>query len=259
MIKVLVIEDEIKARENFLGCLETGGFKGIEATDGYMGVQKAQEQLPELVVCDILLPELNGYGVLKTLRQEPTTAIIPFILLTSNINRAEFRQGMQLGADDYLSKASTEEEFLGAIAAQLRKREALKEFYTKKYKRSEIKPETETNSILPSSQDPKIQEIFDYIEAHYQESISLIDVANAMGYSKCYLTNLVKRQTGTSLHCWIIKRRLAAAEALLKGTNYSLETIAEEVGYFNPSHFYRQFRQYRDTTPKVWRKIHRGY
>lgn len=254
-----MIEDEIKARKNFLGCLETGGFEGIEATDGYTGVQKAQEQLPDLVVCDILLPELNGYGVLKSLRQETNTAIIPFILLTNKVNKAEFRQGMKLGADDYLPKTTTEDEFLGAIATQIEKRETLRQFYSEQFKRSQSQSETETNSVLPSFKDPKIQEIFDYIEAHYQDSIGLIDVANAMGYSKCYLTNLVKCQTGMSLHRWIIKRRLAAAEEMLKGTDYSLEAIAEEVGYFNPSHFYRQFRQYRKTTPKVWRKEHRGY
>ena len=259
MKKVLVIDDAIITRENFLECLEIGGFEGIEAKNGHIGVKKAQEQLPDLVVCDILLPELNGYGVLKSLRQKPTTAVIPFILLTSNLDKSELRQGMELGADDYLPKTSTEDEFLAAIATQIEKRETLKQFYTEQFTRSHSQPETVTNSVLPSSNDPKIQEIFDYIEAHYQESIGLIDVANAMGYSKCYLTNLVKCQTGMSLHRWIIKRRLAAAEDLLKGTSYSLEKIAEEVGYFNPSHFFRQFRQYRQTTPKVWRKEHRGY
>jgi YesN/AraC family two-component response regulator len=257
MTKVLVIEDEIQTREIFLDCLESEGFKAIEAQNGRIGVQKAQEQSPDLVVCDILLPELNGYGVLKTLRQNPVTATIPFIFLTGKASKAELRQGMQSGADDYLTKPSTAEEFLAAIATQLAKREALKQLYANEFLQLESEPNSD--SVLPSVADPQLKEVFAYIEAHYQESISLVDVATAIGYSSAYLTDLVKRQTGTTINRWIIKRRLAAAEALLEETNYSIEKIAEEVGYLNPGHFFRQFRQYVGTTPKVWRKTHQGY
>jgi YesN/AraC family two-component response regulator len=259
MAKVLVIEDESQTREIFLDCLESEGFKGIEAKNGRIGVQKAQEQSPDLVVCDILLPELNGYRVLETLRQDPITATIPFIFLTGKVSKAELRMGMQLGADDYLTKPSTADEFLAAIATQLEKRELLKQLYANQFERSPSKTETNFNSVLPSTLDPQLQEVFDYIEAHYHESISLVDVATAIGYSSAYLTDLVKRQTGTTINRWIIKRRLAAAEMLLKDTSDSIEQIAEEVGYLNPGHFFRQFRQYVGTTPKVWRKTHRGY
>jgi YesN/AraC family two-component response regulator len=257
MTKVLVIEDEIQTREIFLDCLESEGFNAIEAENGRVGVQKAQEQSPDLVVCDILLPELNGYGVLETLRQNPVTATIPFIFLTGKASKAELRQGMQSGADDYLTKPSTAEEFLAAIATQLAKREALKQLYANQF--LQLASEPDSDSVLPSVADPQLQEVFNYIEAHYQESISLVDVAVAIGYSSAYLTDLVKRQTGTTINRWIIKRRLAAAEALLAETNYSVEKIAEEVGYLNPGHFFRQFRQYVGTTPKLWRKTHRGY
>ena len=258
MAKVLIIEDEVQTREIFLDCLEAEGFEALEADNGCAGVEKATAQLPDLVVCDILLPELNGYRVLETLRGNPNTATIPFIFLTGEAGKAQLRQGMQSGADDYLTKPSTVEEFLGAIATQLEKRAKLKQIYTAQFPSSE--PEVnEVNSVLPSTPNPQLQEIFDYIEAHYYESISLIDVATAMGYSSAYLTDLVKRQTGTTINRWIIKRRLAAAEALLKDTTYSIEKIAEEIGYLNPGHFFRQFRKYVGTTPKVWRKAHRGY
>jgi YesN/AraC family two-component response regulator len=259
MTKVLVIEDEAQTREIFLDCLETEGFNGIEAKNGRIGVQKAQSQSPDLVVCDILLPELNGYDVLETLRQDPMTATIPFIFLTGKVSKAELRMGMQLGADDYLTKPSTAEEFLAAIATQLEKRETLKQLYANQFQRSQSEIQTHTESVLPSTPDPQLQEVFDYIEAHYQESISLADVATAIGYSSAYLTDLVKRQTGTTINRWIIKRRLAAAEMLLQETNHSIEHIAEQVGYLNPGHFFRQFRQYVGTTPKVWRKNRRGY
>lgn len=258
-LKILVIEDEAETREIFLDCLEAEGFMGIEAKNGQIGVEKAKEESPDLVVCDILLPELNGYGVLKTLRQDPTTATIPFIFLTGKATKAELRQGMQSGADDYLTKPSNAEEFLEAIATQLEKRETLRQLYAAEFKESTFEPEPDSDTILPSTPNPQLQEIFDYIEAHYHESISLIDVATAVGYSSAYITDFVKRQTGTTINRWIIKRRLAAAEALLKESDYSIERIAEETGYLNPGHFFRQFRKYVGTTPKVWRKAHRGY
>ena len=258
MAKVLVIEDEVQTREIFLDCLEAEGFEGIEAKNGQIGVRKATEQSPDLVVCDILLPELNGYQVLETLRQNPLTATIPFIFLTGKATKAELRRGMQSGADDYLTKPSTAEELLGAIATQLEKREALRQLYAEQFQ-TPAKTEAKANSILPSTPNPQLQEIFNYIEAHYHESISLIDVATAVGYSSAYLTDLVKRQTGTTINRWIIKRRLAAAEVLLKESDRSIEQISEVVGYLNPGHFFRQFRKYVGTTPKVWRKEHRGY
>ena len=259
MAKVLVIEDEAQTREIFLDCLEAEGFMAIEAGNGRMGVEKARSQFPDLVVCDILLPELNGYDVLKTLRQDPSTATIPFIFLTGKATKAELRRGMQFGADDYLTKPSTAEELLNAIATQLAKREALKQLYTAQLQQPAPETKAEPDSVLPETLNPQLQEIFEYIEAHYHESISLIDVATAVGYSSAYLTDFVKRQTGTTINRWIIKRRLAAAETLLKETNYSIEKIAEEIGYLNPGHFFRQFRKYVGTTPKVWRKEHRGY
>ena len=258
MAKVLVIEDEAQTREIFLDCLEAEGFVGIEAKNGQVGVQKATEQSPDLVVCDILLPELNGYQVLKTLRQNPLTATIPFIFLTGKATKAELRRGMQSGADDYLTKPSNAEELLAAIATQLEKREILKQLYSEQFQTPSI-TEAKSNSILPSTPNPQLQEIFNYIEAHYHESISLIDVATSVGYSSAYLTDFVKRQTGTTINRWIIKRRLSAAEALLTESDRSIEQIAEAVGYLNPGHFFRQFRKYIGTTPKVWRKEHRGY
>jgi CheY-like chemotaxis protein len=117
MKKILVIEDEARSRDLFLECLKAKGFYTIGAENGLLGVMRAQEQLPDLVICDIVMPELDGYGVLTTLRQNPVTAIIPFIFLTGSGTKAELRKGMELGANDYLTKPCTLEELLRAIAA----------------------------------------------------------------------------------------------------------------------------------------------
>jgi CheY-like chemotaxis protein len=116
MKKILVIEDEAQTRESFLECLEAEGFDAVGAENGRVGVQRAKEQLPDLVICDILMPELDGYGVLAQLRYNPVTAIIPFIFLTAKTTEAERRYGIELGADDYLTKPCTAESLLRMIA-----------------------------------------------------------------------------------------------------------------------------------------------
>jgi len=125
MKKILVIEDTAPTRNLFLECLEAEGFYTIGAENGLVGVQRAQEHLPDLIICDIKMPELDGYGVLTKLRQDPATEIIPFIFVTGMGTRADLRLGMELGADDYLTKPFTVEELLGAISARLSKQAAL--------------------------------------------------------------------------------------------------------------------------------------
>lgn len=121
MTKILVIEDEESIRENILELLEAEDFDAIWADNGILGFQLAKQQLPDLILCDVMMPELDGYAVLRALKGEPATATIPFILLTAKADKADFRQGMELGADDYVLKPCTLAELLKAIATQLEK------------------------------------------------------------------------------------------------------------------------------------------
>lgn len=121
MTKILVIEDEISLRENTVELLELAGFEVVEAEDGQLGVQLAQEILPDLILCDVMMPELDGYGVLSCVRSNPTTSLIPFIFLTAKGTTYDFRQGMNLGADDYLTKPFKQQDLLDAIASRLNK------------------------------------------------------------------------------------------------------------------------------------------
>lgn len=258
MKKILVIEDEIRTRNLFLNCLKTEGFNTIGAENGLVGVQKAQFELPDLVICDINMPILDGYGVLNTLRQDPVTAIIPFIFLTAKDTKTELRQGMRLGADDYLTKPLTVEELLGAIAVRLEKQTALKQWYATECK--ELQP-TETillpnQSIFPDC-FPQLNQVFQFIEDNYHQPINLCDVAAAVGYSTAYLTNLVKRKTKLTVHNWIVERRMAEARFLLLKTDEPVNHIAAKVGYPDPGHFIRQFRHIYSMSPKVWRNTHR--
>ncbi|HBB30961.1 MAG TPA: hybrid sensor histidine kinase/response regulator [Cyanobacteria bacterium UBA8803] len=125
MKKILVIEDEDSIRNNICEMLQAEGFETIEAGNGKQGLQLAQSQLPDLILCDITMPELDGYGVLNELRVHPATQTIPFIFLTAKATKVDLRQGMELGADDYLTKPFTTEALLTAIATRLEKQLAL--------------------------------------------------------------------------------------------------------------------------------------
>jgi CheY-like chemotaxis protein len=137
MKKILVIEDEPTVQANILELLEAEDFHGIGAENGFIGALWAREHLPDLIICDVMMPELDGYGVLTVLRQDPVTATIPFIFLTAKADKVDLRQGMELGADDYLTKPFTADELLGAIASRFAKQEIVMHQYTSEHQRTE--------------------------------------------------------------------------------------------------------------------------
>ncbi|WP_313949347.1 DNA-binding response regulator [Leptolyngbya sp. FACHB-261] len=276
MKKILVIEEQAQTRSLFIKGLSARGFYTISAENGQVGIQRAQEQLPDIIICGIMMPDLDGYSVLTTLRQNPATAVIPFIVVTAKVARTHLRKAMELGADDYITKPCTLEELLKAIAAQLEKQTVLRQWYVAQ---SGQEPEPSSAgsrvpdmavcdtatlvatspSIPPSifSTAPQLSKVFHFIEANYHQPITLGDVAQAVGYSPAYLTSLVRRQTGHTVQRWIIEHRMSAARSLLLETDQVVAQIAAKVGYHHTVHFFRQFRQFHGTTPQAWRSAHR--
>ncbi|RIJ43056.1 response regulator [Pontibacter oryzae] len=126
MKKILLIEDNHGIRENTAEILALANYEVVEADNGRTGVDLARKEQPDLIVCDIMMPQLDGYGVLHLLSKSPETAGIPFIFLTAKSEKEDFRKGMNLGADDYLTKPFDDVELLDAIEVRLRKNEILK-------------------------------------------------------------------------------------------------------------------------------------
>jgi YesN/AraC family two-component response regulator len=246
---ILIIEDEAQTRSIFLKCLEFEGFHAVGASDGTAGIALARQHVPDLVVCDIMMPDMDGYSVLSALRKSAQTALIPLIFLTAKVTMADLRRGMELGADDYLTKPCTVEQFLAAINSRLHRQEQLSHLY------GAAEPGDENQSpqvdIFPA--EPKLARVFHFIEAHYHQPISLGDVAQDAGYSPAYLTNLVQSQTGRTVKQWIIERRMAEAKTLLATTDQSVRHIAESSGYSDAAYFTRQFRQLHGVSPQAWR------
>ncbi len=123
MKKILVIEDEPEMRRNLATILRLEKFQPFTAENGRIGVELAKKELPDVILCDVMMPELDGHGVLQALRADAATAAIPFIFLTAKGEREDLRAGMNLGADDYLTKPVAKVELLKAIAARLKRSE----------------------------------------------------------------------------------------------------------------------------------------
>src|SRR5881628_1803123 len=123
MSRILIIEDHAQMRENLILMLEMEGFEVLWAEHGRRGVELARSHAPDLILCDVMMPQLDGHGVLQALRAHPATATIPFIFLTARGEKMDQRAGMNLGADDYLVKPVVKAEVLAAIAARLQRRQ----------------------------------------------------------------------------------------------------------------------------------------
>jgi len=122
MTKILVIEDQPQMRKNLATILEMENFQVTIAADGPTGIALARTSQPDIVVCDVMMPGLDGYSVLEKLRADPATATLPFIFLTAKGDKTDLRTGMNLGADDYLTKPVSREDLLAAIQVRLGRR-----------------------------------------------------------------------------------------------------------------------------------------
>lgn len=127
--KILLIEDNKDVRENTAEILELAGYKALTAPDGKEGVEYARNEAPDLIICDIMMPGLDGYGVLHMLSKDPVLSTIPFIFLTAKAERSDMRKGMEMGADDYITKPFDKIELLNAVESRLKKAELLKKEY----------------------------------------------------------------------------------------------------------------------------------
>lgn len=131
MKTILLIEDNPDVRENTAEILELASYKVLQAENGKLGVEIAQQVKPDLIICDIMMPVLDGYGVIHLLNKSAETASIPFIFLTAKSERLDFRKGMEMGADDYISKPFDDVELLKAVESRLKKNEILKAEFSK--------------------------------------------------------------------------------------------------------------------------------
>jgi DNA-binding NarL/FixJ family response regulator len=134
---ILIIEDQPDMRENIVTILEMEGHTVLEAGNGHDGLARAREEKPDLILCDVMMPKMDGHEVLQLLREDSSIAGTPFIFLTARGEKSDFREGMNLGADDYLTKPVSADELLGTIAARLEREQKRKNGFSPDFSSAE--------------------------------------------------------------------------------------------------------------------------
>lgn len=147
MKKILLIEDDVVLRENTAELLELSNYNVVTAANGKLGVERAIDELPDIIVCDIMMPELDGYGVLEVLSKNEKTQYIPFIFLSAKTERKDVRKGMDLGADDYITKPFQEEELTSAIESRIARASILKDIRDKRNSQDNTEDEDEIRTL----------------------------------------------------------------------------------------------------------------
>ncbi|WP_018479234.1 response regulator [Pontibacter roseus] len=204
MKKILLIEDNQEIRENTAEILSLANYEVIEAENGKVGVDLAKKENPDLIICDIMMPQLDGYGVLHMLSKNTTTSSIPFIFLTAKSEKEDFRKGMNLGADDYLTKPFDDLELLDAVEMRLKKNEILKTEFQKSVQGidnfiQEAKGYEELNKLISDKRKVTIfrkkQHLFS--EGNYPNNLYFLNKGRIKAYKsneegREYITNLYK-------------------------------------------------------------------
>lgn len=200
--KLLVIEDNLEVRENLCEILELSGYEVHSAENGKIGVEKASNLLPDLILCDVMMPELDGFGVIKILNRNPKVNHIPLIFLTAKAEKTDMRKGMGLGAEDYITKPFDDVELLEAIEMRLKKAERINKTFDKTETGlqqffSEAKAE---KAIEDLSLDKEIRKYSkkDLIYEEGQNARWLYFIIN--GEVKIYQTNEYGKELTTQLH-----------------------------------------------------------
>ncbi|OFY64567.1 MAG: transcriptional regulator [Bacteroidetes bacterium RIFCSPLOWO2_02_FULL_36_8] len=203
MKTILLIEDNPDVRENTAEILELAGYKVHKAENGKTGVDLALQKTPDLIICDIMMPELDGYGVLHILSKSADTSTIPFIFLTAKTEKSDYRKGMNLGADDYITKPFDETDLLNAVEIRLKKSEKLRVEYKNDISGFQefLKKARSVEKMLELSDGIKVvhfkkkQNV--YTEGHYPYALYFLNKGNVKTYktnefAKEYITGLFK-------------------------------------------------------------------
>jgi len=171
--RILVIEDDPEMRRNIVALLRFHDYQTFEADNGRKGLDLARRENPDLILCDVMMPELDGYGVLESLQQDSSLALIPFIFLTAKADKDDLRSGMNLGADDYLTKPVANNDLVNAIEARLR-RSALQA-------KREFKPDfSSSKPLLALSLTPRAAETLLWLSQGKTNS----DIATILGITE---------------------------------------------------------------------------
>jgi signal transduction histidine kinase/DNA-binding response OmpR family regulator/ligand-binding sensor domain-containing protein len=241
-LRLLIIEDNAGIRDYIKSCLSEHNFEIIEAENGQIGIEKAIEFVPDLIISDVMMPIKDGFEVTKTIRQNTITSHIPIILLTAKTALESRLEGIKRGADVYLTKPFSAEELILRIYKLIELRQSLQQHYT--------------TQKQPNKSDDFQQED-QFITSFKTYIISQLDNSNldnetlgkAFAMSRMQLHRKVKALTGLAIGEYVRLQRLEAALELVKEKKLSLSEIAYQTGFASLSHFSRTFKKHYQKSP----------
>lgn len=244
MNKVLIVEDEQDIRENIAEIFKLSKFKVFEAENGKIGLDIATEVQPDIVVSDILMPEMDGFGLLENLKTNPSTDHIPVILLTAKTMMDSKLQGLKIGADDYMTKPFNVDELVLRATNLVDTR--------KKLRRTPIIPE---KLKVESKDDLFIKKIYSIMEKNIDKfDFSVEDFVREMGYSRSAVQKKIKAITGKTATNLVRDYRLERAKQLIEQGAGFLSEIASMVGFNSLSYFSNCYKQYFGINPSEVKK-----
>jgi DNA-binding response OmpR family regulator len=238
--QVLVIEDDIDVRENIAEVLKFKGYNVSVAMDGAIGLSKLKDQRFDLVISDIMMPGLDGYQVLQKIKKNPVTSQIPVILLTAKTMIESKIEGLEHGADDYITKPFNAKELVARVKNLIETRKMLKA------KTLMEKPRRDVESV----EDAFIRDLLDIFAKNLENSHFVIeDVVPLVGLSKSTVQRKVKRYTNKTFNQLLREFRLEQAKAMMERKGGNISEIAFKTGFNSVSYFSFSFKNYFGYSP----------
>ncbi len=250
----LIVEDNADVIHYLINCLKD--IYAIEiAMNGEEGIFKAIENIPDIIVSDVMMPIKDGFELCQTLKNDERTSHIPIILLTAKANIESRLEGLQRGADAYLSKPFHQEELLIILKSQLELRIKLQKRFSRIDSPSHLESEEYAETIVLETEDTFLKKIRDIIEKDLSDAhIGMPQLVRKIGMSRSQIFKKVKALTGNSPSIYIRSIRLHHAQMLLKTTDFNVSEIAYEVGFSTPSYFSDVFFEEFGFRPSETRK-----
>ena len=250
MVRILVVEDEKPIRENIVETLTLNDFEVLSAGSGEEGVKLATEHQPELILCDIMMNGMDGYDVLNKVRSNKHIALTPFIFLTAISDRASMRYGMELGADDYISKPFIMREVKTRIKNILANRKILHE----KFKSNSYLPDL-TKTPVNSLDEKLLKNLVQTVENNIDEPTLTVEfLSKELGLSRVHLFRKLKILLGITPTDFIKDFRMKRAASLLQQQKLNVSEIAYSVGFQDVHYFGKCFRKAYGVSPSQYSK-----
>jgi CheY-like chemotaxis protein len=243
---VLFIDDSPTDLRAIVNTLKRGGFRIVVAFNGYDGISRATVLEPDVILCDLHMPDLTGFTVLRRLKSNPATRRIPFIFMTVSSDAEDRIEGLRLGAVDFISKPAHPEEVL--LRANI---------HTRKTERRRHNPPLVEDAVQPEnlSGDASIFHACQtLLEADLSTNMSVDQIAESVGTHRKRLTDIFKKHANTTVYGYLKERRMQAAKNYLRNQDISVQSIADLLGFTSAPNFATAFKERFSMSPTAYRK-----